>query len=301
MTSWLVAENARIEGDGAVLVDGLSFEADGARVALVGDWSPLFRALSRRASLTRGEIRVLGAPLDTAIARGGAGVALAIPATAWTALEYLVTSARLAGFGRHDSGRMAQEGLDLFGLGPIAKRAMASLDPRHRRAIGVVHATLGAPPVILLDRPFAGLSGADADFVSDVVDRAATGRLLGVSVDAPAAVGTEASHLARADRVVVLERGRVVRSGAPSQALAMSPRCAVRVARAVGPLADALVAEGVRVERVAQADASGEDGPGRLVVHLPPGQSPSLIVRAALGVAAPLLELVPIGFARASS
>ena len=297
MTGWLVAEDARIEGDGAALVDGLSFDADGARVGLVGDWSPLFRALSRRATLTRGEIRVLGSPLEAAIARGEAGVALAIPATDWTALEYLVTSARLAGFGRRDSGRMAQEGLDLFGLGPIATRAMASLDPRHRRAVAVVHATLGEPPVILLDRPFAGLSGADADFVSDVVDRAAVGRRLGVSVDAPAAVGAEASYLARADHVVVLERGGVVRSGAPPQALAMSPRCGVRVARAVGPLVRALVAEGVRVERVAVAGDSGEDGPGRLVVHLPPGQSASLIVRAALAVTAPLLELVPIGFA----
>jgi hypothetical protein len=78
----LSCSDARIDADGAVLLDALSFEADGARVGLLGGFSPLFRLFSRTAVLLRGSVQVLGSDAESAVAwnqlAGGADLARAV-------------------------------------------------------------------------------------------------------------------------------------------------------------------------------------------------------------------------------
>jgi ABC-type multidrug transport system fused ATPase/permease subunit len=67
--------------------------------------------------------------------------------------------------------------------------------------------------VLLLDEPTSGLDAASERAVLDALDRAAEGRTV-------LSVSHRLSLAARADRVVVLDGGRVVEQGPPAELLA---------------------------------------------------------------------------------
>jgi ABC-type multidrug transport system fused ATPase/permease subunit len=67
--------------------------------------------------------------------------------------------------------------------------------------------------VLLLDEPTSGLDAASERVVLDALDRAAEGRTM-------VAVSHRLSLAARADRMVVLDGGRVVEQGPPGELLA---------------------------------------------------------------------------------
>ena len=294
MTSALIsARDARIDADGAVLLDSLSFEADGARVGLLGAFGPLFRLFSSRAELSRGSVDVLGRAARLAVATNVLGLAPLDPVLPerWTVADYLVASAGLIGLSRRASKGAAADALETVEVRTLAKRKIATLSAVERRIALIAHALLGAPQAILIERPLAQLSDDDAGVVRIAVERAAVGRRLLVMVDAPAGLGPELNLLSAMDRVAVLEAGAIVAVGPPSEALAPSPRCVVRTGRHAPALIDALGRRGLRVEPTDEAGAEA----ARLVVFLPAGATAMTIVEAALEVEAPLLELVPVG------
>jgi ABC-type multidrug transport system ATPase subunit len=294
-TALLVASDARIDAGGATLMDGLTFEASGGAVALVGDAAPLFLLFAGRAELRRGSVTVLGCPAERAIRENVLGVVpheLSFPPK-WTTQEYLVESARLLGAGRRDAKRHAATAIERHGLGALAKRGLSTLGPLERRAVALAQATLGAPRVVALEAPFDGMPAALEAPLARLVERATAGSALVVSVLGPAATGAAAELTARADSAVVLRGSRVAGVGAPSRVLVPSRRYTVRAARSVTALAGALGARGVHAERVFAAGDAADSG--RLVVRLPDGATTEMIVDAALAVEAPLLELVPAG------
>jgi ATP-binding cassette, subfamily B, bacterial len=82
-----------------------------------------------------------------------------------------------------------------------------------RRRVALARAILRDASVLLLDEPTSGLDAASERAVLDALDRAAEGRTL-------LAVSHRLSLAARADRVVVLDGGRVVEQGPPGELLA---------------------------------------------------------------------------------
>ena len=288
----LTCRDARIDADGAMLLDGLSFEIDGARIGLVGAFGALFRLLSHRAVLSRGSIDVLGQEALSAVRTNTIGVApfeTVLPEP-WTVLAYLTESARLMGLGRWSAAQCARAALDALDLGVLGKRKIGTLGAVERRSVIVAHAALGDPTAIFVECPLAGLAEDGAAEVRSILERAANGRRLVASVTSPAGVGAELNLLAAMDRVVVMQAGTVVALGPPAEALTPSPRCVVRALRGARALTEALTSRGFRVE----AEDDGTDS-GRLVVHLGGGATAMTIVDAALDVDAPLLELVPVG------
>lgn len=294
MTAALLScSDARIDAGGAVLLDALSFEAEGARVGLVGDFSPLFRLFSRNAVLARGSVHVLGCPAESAVATTRLGLAPGEPLLPepWKVLDYLAASAGLMGLHRRAALRTARDALELLESGPLAKQKIGTLGTVERRIMLIAHAVLGHPPAVFLDRPLARLSDEGSAEVRAALERAAHGRRLIVSVESPAGVGAELNLLTTMDRIVVMRASTVVAVGPPEETLKPSPRCVVVAARHTPALANALVERGLRVERPDDPESDA----GRLVVHLPEGKTAMVIAEAALEVEAPLLELVSVG------
>jgi ATP-binding cassette subfamily B protein len=82
-----------------------------------------------------------------------------------------------------------------------------------RRRVALARAILRDASVLLLDEPTSGLDAASERAVLDALDRAAEGRTV-------VAVSHRLGLAARADRVVVLDGGRVVEQGPPAELLA---------------------------------------------------------------------------------
>ena len=100
--------------------------------------------------------------------------------------------------------------IDRVGLSDVADRLVEALSGGMKRLLGVAVATVGDPPAVLLDEPTGDL------------DPQMTDHIFG-SVDALAAAGTTvllATHdlagAARADRVLVLDRGSIALRGTPT-------------------------------------------------------------------------------------
>ena len=129
------------------------------------------------------------------------------------------------GFGRPDASQAELEAAaTLTGLDEILRRLPDGWDTQigeggvrlsggQRRRVALARAILRDASVLLLDEPTSGLDAASEQAVLDALDRTAEGRTV-------VSVSHRLGLAARADRVVVLDGGRVVEQGPPGELLA---------------------------------------------------------------------------------
>jgi molybdate transport system ATP-binding protein len=136
--------------------------------------------------------------------------------TAWQNVAY-----PLSGGSRRQRRGRAHELLERFGLGPLADARPRTLSGGERQRVALARMLAREPGVLLLDEPLGAL---------DARTRAVAAReLMAVlrEVEAPALLVThdfaEAAQLG--DRVGVIDAGRIVQEGTPSE-LAAAPRSA---------------------------------------------------------------------------
>ena len=136
-----------------------------------------------------------------------------------TVLDNVAFGPRCAGVGRRAARQRAQEWLDEVGVGDLAARRPAGLSGGQAQRVAVARALAAEPRLLLLDEPMAALDVAVAPALRQTLRRVLAGRTaLVVTHDVLDA-------LLLADRVVVLEEGRVVEDGPTSDVLAR-PRSA---------------------------------------------------------------------------
>ncbi len=138
----------------------------------------------------------------------------------------------LVQYGRfHADPRDADELLDLVGLRTVARTRYRHLSGGERQRLGLAVALVGRPEVVVLDEPTAGM---------DPEGRAATRRIVADLRDQGIAVLLTSHDLTdverMADRVCILDRGRIIASGSPAE-LAAGARSWLRfrLDRALGP------------------------------------------------------------------
>jgi branched-chain amino acid transport system ATP-binding protein len=103
-----------------------------------------------------------------------------------------------------------------FGLKACAGMPASALSTGYRRRVDLARALACKPKLLLLDEPTAGMQLSDADAIMAGI--AASARRDGLSV---LWIGHEMAGIAaHADRVVMLDRGRVVAEGPPAKVLA---------------------------------------------------------------------------------
>lgn len=118
----------------------------------------------------------------------------------------------LAHLGRLYSTPRRDELVDRLGITPFARTPVRRLSGGQRQRVGLAAALVGGPEVAFLDEPTAGLDPhARLDVWALLRERADAGAALVVTTHS----FEEAERLA--DRVVILDHGRVVADGAPSR------------------------------------------------------------------------------------
>jgi len=108
--------------------------------------------------------------------------------------------------------RPVGEALDLVNLGHRAKVGVRQLSGGERRRLDLALAVLGRPEVLFLDEPTSGL---------DPAARQGVWRLLRDLLDGGATILLSTHHMdeaeSLADRLAIMHRGRVVRTGTPAE------------------------------------------------------------------------------------
>lgn len=125
-----------------------------------------------------------------------------------SATENLIIFSRLLGLGRAEARRKAAELLEEFGLTEAAKRPLKHFSGGMRRRLDLAASLIAQPPLIFLDEPTTGLDPRTRsqmwDTIRRLVDTGSTVLLTTQYLD-------EADQLA--DRIAVIDRGRVVAEG----------------------------------------------------------------------------------------
>ena len=129
-----------------------------------------------------------------------------------TGRENLVLLARLLGHTRAGAKARAGELLDAFGLAEAAGRLVTTYSGGMRRRLDIAASIVVTPELLFLDEPTTGLDPRSRNQVWELVRALAAG---GTTVLLTTQYLDEADQLA--DRVAVVDRGRVIAEGTPGQ------------------------------------------------------------------------------------
>ncbi|MCK9793794.1 ABC transporter ATP-binding protein [Isoptericola sp. 4D.3] len=209
---------------GLTALDGVDLAVrDAETVALIGPngagKTTVFNAVCGLVRPTAGDVRIDGraAPASTTglLARGVArtlqGLGLFDGMTVWENVLLPATSR---------SGRQARDGaeaaaravLDRLDLLATASRPVDALPYPERKRVALARALVTGPRLLLLDEPAGGLGREDIAALADVVRDVAAGGCSVLLVEHHVDFVMDV-----ADRVVVLDFGRVVASGTPDE------------------------------------------------------------------------------------
>jgi molybdopterin-binding protein len=203
----------------ARLVDAEITAAPGETVALVGPngagKTTLLRVLAGLLPVDAGRVEIAGLDVTGLPAhRRGVGyvpqdIAL-FPHL--SALHNVAYGLRAAGVRRRSAEHTAAGWLDRFGVGELATRRPGALSGGQAQRVALARALAPAPRLLLLDEPLAAL---------DVTTRVVVRRELREHLEGYAGVCLLVTHdpveaVTLADRVIVLEEGRIVQDAAPA-------------------------------------------------------------------------------------
>jgi molybdate transport system ATP-binding protein len=130
-----------------------------------------------------------------------------------TVADNVAFSPRARGLGRRAARSAASHWLDRFGLADLADRKPDQLSGGQAQRVALARALAGQPALLLLDEPLSALdAGTRLDVQAELKRHLAdfTGPCLLVTHDPLEA-------LVLADRLIVLENGRIVQEGTPAQ------------------------------------------------------------------------------------
>jgi ABC-2 type transport system ATP-binding protein len=129
-----------------------------------------------------------------------------------TGEENLRLMADLNHLGRAAGGRRVAELLDRFDLAEAAGKPASTYSGGMRRRLDLAMTLVGSPRVIFLDEPTTGLDPRGRRTMWDAIRRLAAER---VTIFLTTQYLDEADHLA--NRIAVLDRGRIVAEGTPGE------------------------------------------------------------------------------------
>jgi ABC-2 type transport system ATP-binding protein len=172
-----------------------------------------------------------------------------------TARENLMLFGRLLGLSRKGAAQKGDELLAAFGLTDAAERQIKKFSGGMRRRLDLAVSLISQPPLIFLDEPTTGLDprtrGQMWETIRKLVRDGATVLLTTQYLD-------EADQLA--DRIAVIDRGKVVAEGTPAELKASVGNSTLHVAledRAQTAEAAALVARVLGEDPVLTPEAGG--------------------------------------------
>ncbi|HEU4657376.1 MAG TPA: ABC transporter ATP-binding protein [Capillimicrobium sp.] len=269
MTLALSARGLRKRYGATTALDGVDLEVGaGELVGLLGPngagKSTLVKIACGLVRPTAGEAAVAGAPAGSAAARAATGyLAELFRFPGWArAEEVLALHQRLV---RSRGGAAEREALlERVGLAGEGRRRVETMSKGMQQRLGIAQALIGEPRLVLLDEPTSALDPAGRRTVRDLLVGL---REQGVGVLLNSHLLSEVELVC--DRVVIVDRGRVVTQGRPHE-LTAPGGVEIETSDGVRRLPDArredvpgivraLVAEGVDVYGVRVVNGTLED------------------------------------------
>jgi ABC-2 type transport system ATP-binding protein len=204
-----------------VVLDGIDLTvAEGAIFSLLGPngagKTTMVQILSTLIGADGGEIHVAGHDLaaDPDAVRAAIGVTGQFSAVdnLLTGQENLILMADLHHLGRDEGRRRADRLLERFDLADVAKKPAMTYSGGMRRRLDLAMTLVGNPRLIFLDEPTTGLDPRARRDVWEIIRGLAAD---GVTIFLTTQYLDEADQLA--DRIAVLDHGRIVAEGSPEQ------------------------------------------------------------------------------------
>ncbi|PRX41298.1 ABC-2 type transport system ATP-binding protein [Planifilum fimeticola] len=128
------------------------------------------------------------------------------------AVENLMIFSRLLGLSRKEARRKTGELLEEFGLTEAAKRPLKHFSGGMRRRLDLAASLIARPPLLFLDEPTTGLDPRTRNQMWETIRRLVK---TGTTVLLTTQYLQEADELA--DRIAVIDHGRVVAEGTPDE------------------------------------------------------------------------------------
>lgn len=274
----LVVDGLTKRLDEVAVVEGATFEArPGELIVVLGPSgagkSTLARLIAGLTTGDAGEVYFNGRVMNS-IPPGDRRVGMVFEEDAlWphlTVAENVGLALNQSQLTRRDRRRRIEEALDRARIDALAGKRPDALTDLQRRRVALARALAGEPDLILLDEPLGTLAGRVRDEFRDELRQAL------VEIEATTVLFTRDARtaLGMADRLAVMDLGRIVQFGTPSDVYNQP--------------ADAVVAQLLGATNLLQGQVEGTDPRGDLVVRTPLGR---LLGRA---VAGPLPEGTPV-------
>lgn len=218
---------SKIYDNGHQALDDVSLSvSQGESLAILGTSgsgkTTLLRMVNRLVGPTDGEVRIEGTPardLDPIALRRSVGYVIQdvglMPHL--DCLENVALPMRIAGKKRAESVQEARKCLEMVGLGPIRFGEMRphQLSGGQRQRVGVARALVTAPRILLMDEPFGALDPITRREIQDEFNRLR--KQLHKTVILVTHDVREACRIA--DRLAVMDKGRLVQEGTPAEVL----------------------------------------------------------------------------------
>jgi ABC-2 type transport system ATP-binding protein len=187
--------------------------------------------------------------------------------------QNLVLFGRLHHLGAVAAGRRADELLERFGLGEVGGKPVKQYSGGMRRRLDLAASLILAPPVLFLDEPTTGLDPRGRNEVWEAVRALVAG---GTTVLLTTQYLDEADQLA--DRISVIDHGRVIAEGSPDQ---LKSRLGGDRIDVVVHRADQLAATAAILGRAAGSGAEAEADPDTRRVSVPARDRVAALTEAA--------------------
>jgi ABC-2 type transport system ATP-binding protein len=282
-------------------LDGLELTAPAGQVLAVlgpngAGKTTFIRTVATLLTPDSGELRVLGRDVvrDAAGVRRDIGLAgqFAAVEPAMTGRENLEMTARLFGHRSRAARRAAAAVIAELSLDEVADRRCSTYSGGQRRRLDLGASLVGAPRLLLLDEPTTGLDPVSRREVWDAVRGLAA---VGTGILLTTHYLEEADELA--DRVVVIDHGKAIAAGTPSELKASVGRDVIEVSvadgaqlAAVGEILHHVTSAEPRLDLAARrAHVAASGGPAQLAEVIARLQQVAITVEE-IGVRRPTLD-----------
>jgi len=124
--------------------------------------------------------------------------------------EYLSYRAALKGVSARQTAEKAEDAIQLCGLSGVRRKLIGTLSKGYRQRVGLADALINEPDILILDEPTIGLDPGQIREVRELIKGLAARHTILLSSHILSEVEMTCS------RVLILDKGRIVASGTPS-------------------------------------------------------------------------------------